>query len=119
MNVKQVLMAVVAEYLDLYCNNRKGMILCIAKRLNEIRRGDALPIEKNHFRVPYALRDEMKYQIHSMLDKGVILRASTWVAPVILVPKKSPYGTPRYRFCTGSRELNYCCYYSCVPHAGY
>jgi hypothetical protein len=41
----------------------------------------------------------MKRQLDEMLAKGVITPcASPWAAPVILVPKKSPDGTPRYRF---------------------
>jgi hypothetical protein len=43
-----------------------------------------------------------------MLAKGVITPcASPWAAPVILVPKKSPDGTPKYRFCTDFRGLNF------------
>jgi hypothetical protein len=42
-----------------------------------------------------------------MLAKGVITScASPWAAPVILVPKKSPDGRPKYRFCTDFRGLN-------------
>jgi uncharacterized membrane protein len=64
-----------------------------------------LLIKKNPYRVPYALRDEMKNQVDEMLSKGVITPcASQWaatvilatvilatviLAPVILVPKKS------------------------------
>jgi hypothetical protein len=36
----------------------------------------------------------MKRQLDEMLEKGVITPcASSWAAPVILVPKKSPDGT--------------------------
>jgi hypothetical protein len=49
----------------------------------------------------------MKRQLEEMLDKGVITScASPWAAPVILVPKKSPNGKPKYRFCTDFRGLN-------------
>jgi hypothetical protein len=49
----------------------------------------------------------MKRQLNEMLVKGVITPCATpWAAPVILVPKKSPDGTPRYRFCTDFRGLN-------------
>jgi hypothetical protein len=42
-----------------------------------------------------------------MLDKGVNTPcASPWAAPVILVTKKSPDGTPKYRFYTDFRGLN-------------
>jgi hypothetical protein len=57
--------------------------------------------------VPYALKDEMRCQLDEMLAKGVITPcASPWAAPVILVPKKSPDGTQKYRFCTDFRRLN-------------
>jgi hypothetical protein len=49
----------------------------------------------------------MERQIDDMLEKGVITPcASPWAAPVIFVPKKSPDGTPKYRFCTDFRGLN-------------
>ena len=68
---------------------------------------DALPIKRNPYRVPYALREEMKKQLDEMMRKGVITPcASPWAAPVTLVPKKSADGTPKYRFCTDFRGLN-------------
>jgi len=45
--------------------------------------------------------------MEKMLDKGVIRSSnSPWLAPAILVPKKSPDGTPKYRFCVDFRALN-------------
>jgi hypothetical protein len=104
---KHVVLPVIEEYLDLFCNDKTGVIPNTTKGCHEIRTGDALPIKKNPYRVPYALRDEMKRQLDEMLEKGVITPcASPWAAPVILVPKKSPDGTPKYRFCTDFRGLN-------------
>jgi hypothetical protein len=104
---KQVLMPVKSEYLDLFCNDEKGVLPCTTNGFHEIRTGDAMPIKKNPYRIPYALRDEMKRQIDDMLEKGVITPcASPWAALVILVPEKSPDGTPKYRFCTDFRGLN-------------
>jgi len=69
--------------------------------------GDAKPIRKAQYRVPYALRDEMEGQVRAMLQKGVIERsASPWNAPAILVLKKSADGMPKYRFCVDFRSLN-------------
>jgi len=34
--------------------------------------GDAEPIRKPQYRVPYALREEMEGQVRNMLQKGVI-----------------------------------------------
>jgi hypothetical protein len=104
---KQTLLPVIEEYLDLFCNEETGVLPSTTKGCHEVRTGDALPIKKNPYRVPYALRDEMKRQLDEMLAKGVITScASPWAAPVILVPKKSPDGTPKYRFCTDFRGLS-------------
>jgi hypothetical protein len=57
--------------------------------------------------VPFALREEIRRQLDDMLAKGVITPcASAWAMPVILVPKKSLDGAPKYRFCTDFRGLN-------------
>jgi hypothetical protein len=78
--------------------------------------GDAEPIRKTSYRVPYALRDEMKNQIWDMLDKGVIRESSSpWCAPAILIPKKSPDGKPKYRFCVDFRALNGITRYETYP----
>ena len=49
--------------------------------------GDAKPVRKSPYRVPYALREEMETQVRDMLKKGVIEPSfSPWSAPAILVP---------------------------------
>ena len=49
----------------------------------------------------------MKNQLDEMMRKVVITPcASPWTAHVILVPKKSSDGKPKYRFCTDFRGLN-------------
>jgi transposase InsO family protein len=64
-------------------------------------------LKKNPYRVPFALREEMRKQLDDMIQKGVITPAfSEWAAPVILVHKKAMDGTPKYRFCTDVRGLN-------------
>jgi hypothetical protein len=101
------MLSVIEEYLDLFCNEETGVLSSTTKSCHKIRIGDALPIKKNPYRVPYVLREEMKRQLDEMLAKGVITPcASPWAAPVILVPKKSPEGKPKYRFCTDFRSLN-------------
>jgi hypothetical protein len=101
-----MIISVLNNYVDLFMDKAERL-RCTTKGYHEIRTGDALPIKKNAYRVPYALRDEMKEQLEDMLERGVITScASPWVAPVILVPKKSVDGTPKYRFCTDFRALN-------------
>jgi hypothetical protein len=58
----------------------------------------------------------MKSQIRDMLDKGVIReRPSPWSGPAILIPKKSPDGKPKYRFCVDFRALNAVTKYDSYP----
>jgi len=69
--------------------------------------GDARPIRKAPYRVPFALREEMETQVKDMLRKGGIEPSSSpWAAPAILVPKKSTDARPKYRFCVDFRALN-------------
>jgi hypothetical protein len=83
-------MSVIDEYLDLFCSDETGVLPSTIKGCYEIRTGDELPI-KNPYRVPYALKEEIKRQLDDMLDMGVITPcASPWAAPVILVPKNLP-----------------------------
>jgi hypothetical protein len=103
-NEREVIVPVLEEYIDLFSDDATGRLPCTTKRFHEIHKGDALPIKKNPYRVLFALKDEMKRQRNEMLEKGVITPCATpWAAPVILVPKKSPDGTPKYRFCTDFR----------------
>jgi len=39
---------------------------------HDIRTGDAMPMKKNPYCVPYALQEEMKNQLDAMLQEGVI-----------------------------------------------
>ena len=52
---RQILMPVLNEYLGLFCNDIEGALPCTTKGSHEIRTGDALPIKKNPYRVPYAI----------------------------------------------------------------
>jgi hypothetical protein len=61
----------------------------------------------NPYRIPYALRDELKNQIDETVRRGVLTKAATeWAAPVILMRKKSTDRTLKYRFCADFRGLN-------------
>jgi hypothetical protein len=69
--------------------------------------GDAKPIRKAPYRVPFALKKEMEYQFQDMLNKRVIEESnSPWNSPAILVRKKSLDGKPKYRVCVDFRAMN-------------
>ena len=66
---------------------------------HKIVTGNEKPIRKPPYKLPFALRKEMENQIETMFRKGVIeTSSSSWSSPVILVPKKSLDGKPKYRF---------------------
>jgi hypothetical protein len=74
---------------------------------HQVITGDAQPIRRPQYRVPFALRKEMESQIQEMLKKGVIRESqSPWSAPAILDPKKSADGKAKWRFCCDFRFLN-------------
>jgi len=74
---------------------------------HEINLNDLTPVRRPQYRTPFALRGEMKAQIGKMLEKGVIREScSPWTSPALLVPKRSPDGKPKYRFCVDFRALN-------------
>jgi hypothetical protein len=93
---REVLGPVMMQYCDLFQYDRSGTLPCTNKGFHEIKTGDALPIKKNLYKVPFALRGEMKKQLDEMLHRGVITPScSEWAAPVLLVKKKSMDGTPK------------------------
>jgi len=68
---------------------------------------DPTPIRRPQYRTPFALREEMEFQVNDMLQKGVIRKSySPWSAPAILVPKKILDGKPKFRFWVDFRALN-------------
>jgi len=95
------------SYYDLFLYDGSGALPCTEKGFHEIKTGDVLPIKKNAYKVPFALRTDMKKQLDEMLQSGMITPSCLeWAAPVILVKKKSMDGTPKYQFCTDFRGLN-------------
>ena len=93
--IEQILLKYAHVFHDEETNDFKGTNVIE----HEIPIGDARPIRRPQYRTPYALRKEMQTQVENMLDKGVIRPSnSPWLAPAILVPKKSADGTPKYRF---------------------
>ena len=59
---RDILGPVVKEFYDLFLYDPSGMLPCTTKSFHEIKIGDALPIKKNPYKVPFALKAEMKRQ---------------------------------------------------------
>jgi len=73
---------------------------------DEIPINNTRPIRRQPYRTSYALREEMGKQVQKMLDQGIRESCSPWSAPAFLVPKRSPDGKRRFRFCVDFRALN-------------
>jgi transposase InsO family protein len=80
---------------------------CNLKIKHKIDTGDARPIFKRPYKVPYSQRKIVEQQVQELQDKGIISPSvSPWSAPVVLVKKKTSSGEIKYRFCTDFRSLN-------------
>ena len=104
---REVLEPVLYRYAHVFHDEEKNDFKGTDLVQHRIETGDAMPIRKAPYRIPFALRREVDNQIQDMLKKGVISESnSPWSAPVVLVPKKSADGKPKYRFCVDYRALN-------------
>ena len=107
MRERGVMEPVLTKYMHVFDDDEDNQFKGTDLIEHRIVTGDAKPIRKAPYRVPFALRKEMENQVRGMLQKGVIEPSSSpWAAPAILVPKKSPDGRPKYRFCVDFRALN-------------
>jgi hypothetical protein len=104
---KKELGPVMREYCDLFLYDRSVSVPCPEKYFHEIKMRDALPIHKNPYKVPFALKEDLKRQLDVMMQRGIITPScSEWAATVIFVKKTSVDSTPKYRFCTDFHGLN-------------
>lgn len=68
---------------------------------------DAEPVYTRNYRLPQAQRAEIASQVKKLLRENLIeLSISNYNSPLILVPKKSVDGTPKFRMCVDYRKLN-------------
>jgi hypothetical protein len=87
------------DYQDLFKKTEDGIIPRTDLGLHAIDTGDARPVKRNPYRIPYALRDELRNQVEEMVKRGVVTKAATeWAAPVILIRKKARTGRPSIDF---------------------
>jgi hypothetical protein len=104
---REILKPVLFSYQGLFKKTEDGKIPCTSYGYHEIKTGNAAPVKKQPYSVPYALREEMRRQIEEMKERGVLTEASSeWAAPVILITKKSPGNIQLHRFCADFRGLS-------------
>lgn len=65
------------------------------------------PINQRPYRLPEAQKKIVSEHVRELLDSDIIREStSPWNSPILLVPKKSTDGTPKYRMCCDLRRLN-------------
>lgn len=95
------------EYEDIFAYDESQPLGCTSAVKHVINTGEAVPIYKKAYRVPFHQKPIIDQLIKDQLDQGIIVPShSPWASPVVLVPKRSPDGTPKYRFCVDFRGVN-------------
>lgn len=74
---------------------------------HHIHTGDARPIHRRPYRIPFHQKPLVEQFVQEQLQSGVIIPSSSpWASPIVIVPKKCVDGSPAYRFCVDFRALN-------------
>ena len=103
---KKKMLTFLESYSDIFDEENKPLQATNLVK-HKIDTGDHPPIARAPFRIPYPLQGEMKSQIDKMLAEKVIKPSVyPWSTPVVLIKKKSQYGTKQFRFCVDYRSLN-------------
>ncbi|KAI3656138.1 hypothetical protein MP638_003051, partial [Amoeboaphelidium occidentale] len=72
--------------------------------------GDAVPVNKRQYPVPFKLKPIVDDQIRDWVSAGVIRRAplkTSWNNPLLVVPKRDPNGAIKgWRVCIDPRPIN-------------
>lgn len=73
----------------------------------ELSLTDSKPVFVKNYRLPQSQKSEIHDQVRKLLSNDLIeMSTSNFNSPLIVVPKKSTDGTPRWRVCVDFRLLN-------------
>jgi hypothetical protein len=98
---------VLQKYSHLFYGIGSTDIGCTSQVQHTIETGDARPIKRNPYRIPYALKLVVDEQIDDMPQKGIIEPSmSPWSSSIVLVQKKTKDGSIKHRLCIDYRALN-------------
>lgn len=66
----------------------------------KLRVTDNVPVYTKNYRLPNSQKAEIKSQVQKLIDNDLLEPSqSAYNSPLILVPKKSQNGTPKWRMC--------------------
>ena len=101
-NQKNAINDLIRKHQGIFAESVKDLTGCDTIK-HRVYLTDDIPIRSKPYRTPYALRDEMKQQVNSLLDAGIIsVSDSPYASPVLLVKKKNN----SYRLVCDYRKLN-------------
>src|SRR4051812_4215322 len=112
---RRVIRKIMQEYEDRLVTNFDAIISQTPTCVHDVDTGDAKPIKKAPYRIPYQYREWVEEELSRMLVSGLIRDSdSPWGSPVVIVPKKEIVVRPDKtreeiiapRLCTDYRPLN-------------
>jgi hypothetical protein len=104
---RSILEPILKKYYHIFYQEGSSRIGCTSAVKHKIDTGDGQPIRKTPYRIPHALKPVVEEHIKDMPNKGIIEPSmSPWSSSIVLVKKKTIYGSAKYRFCIDYRSLN-------------
>ena len=96
---QQEVQELLAEFADTF-SNEPGLT---GAGLHHIRTGDNQPVYQQPYRIPHAWKDQVRTEIQTMLNAGIIVPSdSPWTSPIVPIKKKNG----SIRLCVDYRKLN-------------
>ena len=96
---QQEVQELLAEFADTF-SNEPGLT---GAGLHRIRTGDNQPVYQQPYRIPHAWKDQVRTEIQTMLNAGIIVPSdSPWTSPIVPIKKKNG----SIRLCVDYRKLN-------------
>lgn len=95
------------KYSDIF--HIEGQRLTFTNQIkHSIKTKDEIPIYTRSYRYPFVHKDEVRRQINSMLEQGIIRPSnSPWSSPIWIVPKKNDSSLKKkFRIVVDFRKLN-------------